>query len=164
MWKSSLLLGLLLPMAACVEYPTGGSARLHLDMVDQPSFRAQENPRPLPEGAVPTRDWEPPLTLDAAARLKNPVPATAGSVEQGRVLMGIYCTPCHGVSGRGDGTVAAKMVKPADLTSAKYAAATDGFFYGVIRAGSGLMPGYAESLAPGERWHVVNYLRTLQRK
>jgi mono/diheme cytochrome c family protein len=161
MWRYSLPAAALL-LTACTQYPSGGSLRLHTDMMEQPSYRAQENPRVLPPGAV-ARNWEAPLTPAVAAKLENAEPATAESLAQGKTLFNIYCTPCHGASGRGDGTVAAKITKPADLTSAKYAAATDGFLCQVIRTGSGLMPGYAESLFMLERWHVVNYLRSLEK-
>jgi len=149
---------------SCSQYPAGGPARLHNDMVDQPSFRAQEDPRLLPPGAIPARGWEMPLTLKAAQRdLRNPVPATASSLAYGGRLFDIYCAPCHGVSGRGDGPVAAKISRPADLTAQKYLEARDGLFYYAIRYGGVIMPPLAEALAPAERWQVVNYVRKLQR-
>ncbi|MGD0201827.1 MAG: cytochrome c [Bryobacteraceae bacterium] len=148
---------------SCSQYPAGGPARLHNDMVDQPSFRAQEDPRLLPPGAIPARGWEMPLTLKAAQRdLRNPVPATASSLAYGGRLFDIYCAPCHGVSGRGDGPVAAKIVKPADLTAPKYISARDGFFYYVMRYGSGLMPAAYESVSADERWFVIHHIRALQ--
>jgi mono/diheme cytochrome c family protein len=148
---------------SCQQYPTGGPVRLHNDMVDQPSFRPQRDPLTLPAGSIPTQGWEPALTLEQAQQIRNPVAPTRQSVEYGKKLFGIYCTPCHGASGRGDGLVGAKMVRPADITAAKYIAMKDGFFYYVIRNGSGLMPPYAESLSSSERWHVINYVRRLQR-
>lgn len=162
MWKCSLPAAALLLATACTQYPSGGSIRLHTDMAEQPGFRAQENPRALPPGAV-ARDWDAPLSPEAAAKLKNPEPAGEAAVAQGKTLFRVYCTPCHGASGKGDGTVASKITRPADLTSAKYAASSDGFLYQAIRAGSGLMPPQAESLSNRERWQVVHYLRSLQK-
>jgi mono/diheme cytochrome c family protein len=134
-------------------------------MVDQPSFRPQENPRGLPEGSIPVFGWEAPMSIqEAERRLSNPVAATAASLKRGERLYRIYCFPCHGLSALGDGPVAAKMMKAANLTEEKYVRAQDGFFYQVVRNGSGLMPPHAESLAPVERWHVVNYVRKLQRQ
>ncbi len=143
MWRCSAVVVLLALATSCVQYPTGGSVRLHVDMVDQPSFRAQENPRPLPEGAVP-------------------MPVKQWAAASGQQVMSIYCSPCHGESGKGDGTVAAKMAKPADLTSDKYAAVTDEYLFKAIREGSGLMPSYAEAISAGETHAVVSYIRTLQ--
>ena len=134
---------LLAVLAGCERYPSGGDIRIRTDMVDQPSFRPQEDPRPLPPGAIPLAGREMPA--------------------QGEALFRIYCTPCHGVSGRGDGPVAARIPKPADLTDPKYARQKDDFFYRVITTGGVIMPPQAESLAPAERRRVVQYLRRLER-
>ncbi len=132
-------------LASCAQYPSGGNVRLHLDMVDQPSYRAQTDPRGLPPGSVPA-------ARDFPARPHG-----------GADLFGIYCTPCHGASARGDGIVAAKMVKPADLTAQKYVEADDVLFLNALRNGSGLMPPYYEHLSLAERQAVINHIRRLQR-
>ena len=83
----------------------------------------------------------------------------------GERLFVVYCTPCHGASGKGDGLVATKFVPPADLTSADLQKArTDGYWQSYLSVGGAIMPSYAEALSPVERWHVVNYLRTLAQK
>ncbi len=102
------------------------------------------------------------MTRQEAELLTNPVPSTPATLQNAAYLFGIYCTPCHGASGRGDGIVAAKIVKPADLTAAKYVASKDGFFFDVMRAGSGLMPPQYENLSPAERWTIVYHIRRLQ--
>jgi len=158
MWRCSALAMLLL-LASCERYPSGGDVRIRDDMVDQPSFRPQKDPLPLAEGAVPTIGVEPPVTREAS----NPIAATPASIAQGQKLFTIYCQHCHGASGRGDGPVAAKISRPADLTARKYVDARDGLFYYTIRYGGVIMPPLAEALAPAERWHVVNYVRKLQR-
>jgi mono/diheme cytochrome c family protein len=84
------------------------------------------------------------------------------SVEKGRQLFTIYCTPCHGHSGDGKGLVGAKFsVPPADLTSDYVEGLSDGYIFGTITFGSlsTIMPVYANDLSPTERWHVVNYIR-----
>jgi mono/diheme cytochrome c family protein len=144
MWRCSLAAAAALLLLSCAQYPTGGSTRLHLDMVDQASFRPQENPRPLPEGSVPVRSSHAPAL-------------------EGKQLMLLYCTPCHGASAKGDGRIAAKMSKPADLTSPKYAAWKDEEFYQAVRRGSGLMPSYSESLSSGETRLVAKYIRSLRK-
>lgn len=163
MWRYSALL-LVLALAGCERYPAGGDVRLHNDMVNQPTFRPQEDPLPLADGAVPKTGIEPPMTREQAIRdLVNPVAATPASIAQGRAFFEIYCQHCHGASGRGDGPVAAKISKPADLTAQKYVDARDGLFYYTIRYGGVIMPSLAEALAPRERWYVVDYVRKLQR-
>jgi mono/diheme cytochrome c family protein len=36
--------------------------------------------------------------------------------------------------------------------------------YSMLTTGHGPMPGYAEALSAEERWHTINYLRSLQEK
>ena len=158
MWRYSAL-ALVFLLASCERYPSGGDVRLHNDMVDQPSYRPQRDPLPLAEGAIPTIGVEPPVTRESS----NPIPATAASVALGQRLFTINCQHCHGASGRGDGPVAAKISRPADLTARKYVEARDGLFYYAIQHGGVIMPPLAEALAPNERWNVVNYIRKLQR-
>jgi mono/diheme cytochrome c family protein len=102
---------------------------------------------------------------EAASLRKNPVPATPESIKKGGDLYVVYCTPCHGASGTGNGLVAAKFVTPADLTNpALQKARTDGYWQSYLSVGGAVMPSYGESLSAEERWHVINYLRTLAAK
>jgi mono/diheme cytochrome c family protein len=94
--------------------------------------------------------------------LVNPVAVTTANIAQGRKLYATFCFHCHGAKGRGDGPVAAKISKPADLASQKYIESRDGLFYYTIRHGTPIMPALAEAIAPRERWQIVNYVRTLQ--
>jgi len=106
--------------------------------------------------------YYPKEAREAAAARKNPVAATPESVKKGHDLFAIYCTPCHGASGKGGGLVAAKFVPPPDLTSADLQKVrTDGYWQSYLSAGGAVMPSYGEALSPEERWDVVNYLRTL---
>jgi mono/diheme cytochrome c family protein len=102
---------------------------------------------------------------EAAALRKNPVPATPESIRRGGNLYVVYCTPCHGPSGKGNGLVATKFVPAADLTNPELQKArTDGFWQSYLSVGGAVMPAYGESLSAEERWDVVNYLRTLAAK
>jgi mono/diheme cytochrome c family protein len=122
----------------------------------------------MPTGSLPRNGGQAyysPADRDAAAARPNPVPATADSVNKGAALFAIYCTPCHGASGKGDGLVAAKFVPAADLTNGDLQKVrTDGFWQSYLSVGGAVMPSYGEALSPEERWDVVNYLRTLARK
>ena len=102
---------------------------------------------------------------EAASLRKNPVPAAPESIKKGGDLYVVYCTPCHGRSGKGDGLVAAKFVVPADLTNPDLQKArTDGYWQSYLSVGGAVMPSYGESLSAEERWHVINYVRTLAAK
>jgi mono/diheme cytochrome c family protein len=122
----------------------------------------------MPPGSVERSGGElyyPKEAREAAATRKNPVSATPESLRRGAELFAIHCTPCHGSDGKGDGLVAAKFVPPPDLTSRDlHQARTDGYWQSYLSVGGAVMPAYGEALSPGERWDVVNYLRTLAQK
>ena len=137
------------------------------DMTETPRIVAGERVFTMPPGVVP-RGGEltiPKESRDVAARLPNPVRPTPESIAAGRQDFAAFCTPCHGVGGKGDGPVAAKFIPPPDLTNAGLQKArTDGYWYSYIGVGGAVMPAYGEALSPRERWDVVNYVRTLAAK
>jgi mono/diheme cytochrome c family protein len=133
------------------------------DMTDSIAIKPQSRPLPFPKRSVPVPETATVHVADkeAAGNLANPIPPTADSVAQGKQLFTIYCTPCHGVSGTGDGLVGEKLVmRPFDLTSPSVQQITDGLIFGYITFGGAVMPVYGNDLSPTERWHVVNYVRT----
>jgi len=132
------------------------------DMTDSIAIKPQKQPMPFPARSVPIPETATVHVADrdAAAKLPNPVPATAESVHKGGQLFGIYCTPCHGVSGTGDGLVGEKLVlRPFDLTSPSVQSIPDGLIFGYMTFGGSVMPIYGNDLSPTERWNVVNYVR-----
>jgi mono/diheme cytochrome c family protein len=130
------------------------------DMITSPAARALSAP---PAGAL-TIDAETPLSRDdAGERLHNPLPASPATLARGKQLYEIYCLLCHGATGDADGKVGAKFGMPIpSLRDPAVVERKDGFLYGTIREGGFIMPKYAESLTPEERWAVVRYVRSLQ--
>jgi len=122
----------------------------------------------MPPGSVAREGSELYYAKDAreaAAARKNPLPATPESVKMGGGLYAVYCTPCHGASGKGDGLVTPKFVPPPDLSNPDLQKGrTDGYWQSYLSAGGAVMPSYGEVLSPHERWAVVNYLRTLAKQ
>lgn len=141
----------------------------------QPSYGSQEKPLPVPPQSVPV---EGPAYVPDSGAPTNPVPADETSIARGAELFNINCTQCHGVDGKGNGTIAAFLVKkkPADLTSGLIQSKSDGTLFLSISNGifnpnntlfpdvefSGQMPPMNENLTVRERWDVVNYIRTLK--
>jgi len=110
--------------------------------------------------------WEIPANADET---KNPVTASAESIAKGKEL---YlertkgnCIFCHGETGSGNEANLAKLRrKPADLTNKeRMTAMTDGeLFWKISKGITGIMPaGEKRMPTEEERWHVVNYVRTL---
>ena len=118
-----------------------------------------------PAGAVGTAregPAEPPMPRAQAARLlQNPEPATPASVERGKNAYSTYCAVCHGSGGHGDGPSAKKLILPLPNLPATLGTRSDGYLYATIRNGGVLMPPQGYRIPPGERWDLVNYLRSI---
>lgn len=96
--------------------------------------------------------------------IKNPVPATAASLSRGKEIYTAQCASCHGDSGRGDGAASlASGNKPIDFTKSYMVNIADGELFWIIRDGWYGMPPFKNKLSEEDRWHVVNYLRTLHK-
>ena len=153
---------LALLLALTVLFPAPSHAwLLWTEMVHQISIKPQAAPIPFPKRSVPvpgTATLNVP-DRDAAEKLSNPVPPTVDFVAKGKQLFTIYCTPCHGTSGTGNGLVGEKLsARPFDLTSDVVQTLPDGVIFGFLTFGGQVMPKFANDLSPVERWHVINYL------
>ncbi len=138
--------------------------------------------RPLVPGTV-AREMEPDLPvatgLESArpARYVEEVPQQVvrrlggpqKMLERGQDRYAIYCAPCHGLSGAGDGLVAeratkvgAPVLKPPSFHQDRMRALPDGHVYAVITNGVRNMPPYRHSVPLDDRWAIVAYVRALQ--
>jgi mono/diheme cytochrome c family protein len=130
----------------------------------QPSYRQMENPLPPPERSIPI---EGAVYIPNSQVLpENPMKADDASLARGKELFAINCQMCHGVTGEGNGPIAAFLTKfkPANLTSPLIKAFPDGQIFMTITNGvPDRMPPLNENLTVSERWDVVNYVRTLSK-
>jgi mono/diheme cytochrome c family protein len=136
--------------------------------------------RPVPPGAVPhgrTADADPDFLRadDAFYAGKNAdgsfrpgLPAglemTRELIVRGQGRYQVYCAPCHGALGDGNGiTKAYGMVATPTYHDDRLRAMPDGEIFNTITHGKNTMFAYADKLTPAERWSVVAYVRVLQR-
>lgn len=185
-----LAMVLTLPMAGCRALDDAMVAVFGRSMRDQNSFDAYENPLGAPKGSVPFAagnfppapgavsvgqpvgppETPPPfsqtdLINQAAAVVNrpNPVPPTEASLARGEELYLRFCAPCHGPDGSGaSGYIVPAGYPPFPLVTDRVRQFTDGYIYGMIRVGRGLMPSYGHRISEFDRWNVVNYVRLLQ--
>ncbi len=82
---------------------------------------------------------------------------------RGRERFDIYCSPCHGRTGQGDGMVVRRGYRrPPTFHQDRLRDAPVGHFFDVITAGFGAMPDYAAQVRPEDRWAIIAYVRALQ--
>ena len=93
------------------------------------------------------------------------------TMKRGQERFGIYCTPCHGEGGEGNGMVAKRAeelqqgtwVPPTNLTQDHLRQMAVGELFNTISNGVSNMPAYGPQIATADRWAIVMYLRALQR-
>jgi hypothetical protein len=125
--------------------------------------------RPLVEGTVARGQLDADDELytgkvGTAFTTTFPMPVTKAVVERGQSRFRIYCTPCHGQLGRGDGMVVRRGYRrPSSFHVDRLREQPPGYFYDVITNGFGAMPDYkAQVPAVEDRWAIVAYVRALQ--
>ena len=92
-----------------------------------------------------------------------PIPISRGDIERGRTRFNIYCTPCHGHLGDGNGMVVLRGYRQAaSYYTDKLMKAPVGHFFDVVTNGFGAMPSYASRIEPDDRWRIIAYIRALQ--
>lgn len=121
--------------------------------------RARQAQQPAPE-----ETQAPKRTLEEAAQDKNPIPADAKSIEQGKTVYQQYCFTCHGENGRG-GPAAEFFQKPVpDLTNPYTQKNSDGALFWKITGGRVPMPAFGDFLTKEDVWNAINYIRTFSKQ
>ena len=100
-----------------------------------------------------------------------PVPVTATLLHRGQERYQIYCAPCHGLAGYGDGIVAVRAerlaegtwVQPSSMHAGLVLARPVGHLFNTITNGIRTMPSYGSQIPVADRWAIVAYVRALQR-
>jgi mono/diheme cytochrome c family protein len=165
---------------------TGGCERRMHNMYEQPRLdRDEHSPlfadgratRPPPPGSVvhamgtlaatsSGRHGDGRLAAIEAADRQTalPSPVDPRLLVRGQAQFQVFCMPCHGAAGDGDGLVVQRgFPAPPSLHMQRLRQAPDRYFYDVITHGHGIMYSYADRIDSPDRWAVVAYLRALQR-
>jgi mono/diheme cytochrome c family protein len=147
------------------------------DMHDQPKyiplressfFGDDRSARPLVPGTVARGQLHEDGLLytgkaNGADATVFPFPADAAVVARGRERFDVFCSPCHGRTGQGDGMVVRRgFRRPPNFHQDRLRSAPVGHIFDVITNGFGAMPDYAAQIRAEDRWAIVAYLRALQ--
>jgi mono/diheme cytochrome c family protein len=172
--KESVLQAAWLLMIALVVVAGVGCRQ---DMHDQPKYRPLRestffadglSARPVVAGTVP-RGYLHDDELLNRGRVEGqiaevfPFAIDAAVMARGRERFDIFCSPCHGATGTGDGMVVRRgFRRPPPLADERLRKAPPGHFFDVMTNGFGAMPDYAAQIRPADRWAVTAYIRALQ--
>ena len=154
--------------SACLWFIAG----CRQDMADQPKntplspssfFADGRSERPLLDNTVPRGS----LADDALFIPKDsndfPLPLTMELLDRGQERFKIFCSPCHGLQGDGNGMVVMRgMQRPPTYHQQRLRDLPNGHFFDVITNGFGAMQGYSAQIPPRDRWAIVAYIRALQ--
>jgi len=159
-------------VGAFIFAASGCDEMLRQDMANQPKnrplsasdfFADGRSERPLIENTVARGS----LANDELVVPKDsnafPLPVDMRLLERGEDRYKIFCTPCHGLQGDGNGMASVRGMKhPPSYHDDRLRKEPNGYFYDVITNGFGAMLGYSAQISPKDRWAIVAYLRALQ--
>jgi hypothetical protein len=158
--------------AAAGLFLLSGCEYLRQDMADQPKNKALSpsdffadgrSERPLIENTVARGS----LANDEFALPKDsnnfPLPVTLETLQRGEERYKIFCAPCHGLQGDGNGMIASRGMKhPPSYHIDRLRNSPTGYYYDVITNGFGVMYSYNAQVPPRDRWAIIAYIRALQ--
>lgn len=176
-------------LAALARVSTNETPRLHIvpDMDFQQKFKAQRANRFFEDGRAMRLDVAGTVAQGElrdddhfyigrvggafAKTFPEQVDVTLETMDRGREQFGIYCTPCHGVDGMGQGMVHERArslmqgtwAPPTNLHQENLLYKPVGELFEGITRGIRNMPPYGRQIDTADRWAIVLYLRGLQR-
>ena len=157
--------------ATCLVFGAGCDY-LKQDMANQPknrplspspSFEDGRSERPLVENTVARGSLANDELFVPKDSNNFPLPVNLELLERGEERYKIFCSPCHGLQGDGNGMVALRgMKQPPSYHLDRLRQAPNGYFYDNITNGFGQMLVYSAQIPPRDRWAIVAYIRALQ--
>ena len=131
-------------------------------------FLDDRSARPLVPGTVARGQLREDALLytgkvNGAIATVFPYRIDTAALARGRERFDIYCAPCHGRTGSGDGMVVRRGYRhPPSLHDDRLRSAPVGHFFDVMTNGFGAMPDYAAQVPAEDRWAIIAYMRALQ--
>jgi mono/diheme cytochrome c family protein len=158
--------------ACCALAISGCDYSLRQDMANQPYnrplspsdfFTDGRSERPLLENTVAHGAVGNDVYNVAKDYAGYPLPVNEKLLQRGQERYKIFCSPCHGLQGDGNGMAAVRGMKhPPSYHIDRLRQAPNGYFYDVVSNGFGVMYSYSERIPPSDRWAIIAYVRALQ--
>ena len=129
---------------------------------DGQSYR-QQIPETVARGQLRLNSHYYEGKVDGELSYDLPVPVTKELLNRGKERYGIYCTPCHGHTGQGNGIIVKRGLKaPSSFHEQRLREMPIAYYFDVITNGYGVMYSYASRVPTADRWAISAYIRTLQ--
>lgn len=158
--------------AAALAMSLAACNPIRQDMANQPKnrplspsdfFADGRSERPLVENTVAHGSIANDELVISKESNAFPLKLDAQLLERGQQRYGIFCSPCHGLQGDGNGMAATRGMKhPPSYHQDRLRNSPNGYFFDVITNGFGGMLGYSAQIPPADRWAIVAYIRALQ--
>jgi mono/diheme cytochrome c family protein len=145
------------------------------DMADQPKVKPLRPSALFADGASARHPPAHTVAIDAplvpepsswkepSTATQFPFPITRADLLRGQEQFTVYCTPCHGMLGDGDGMIPQRgFARPPSFHTERLRGAPPTYFYNVMTLGIGAMFPYADRVQPDDRWRIAAYIRALQ--
>jgi mono/diheme cytochrome c family protein len=152
--------------ALTLAFATLALAGCDLTMTKQPKYGPQVAASLFADGTSAQAPPEGTVSQGAVADAQAsaaPPPVSLALLQRGQERHGIFCKPCHGVSGEGDGVIVARgFPRPPSYQDDRVRTASPQHLFQVITNGYGVMYPYAERVPPADRWAIIAYIRALE--
>jgi mono/diheme cytochrome c family protein len=101
--------------------------------------------------------------IDGKLATTFPMPVTAEVMARGQERFNVFCSPCHGRTGSGNGMVVQRGFRaPPSYHEDRLRNAPVGYFFDVMTNGFGAMQDYSAQVPVADRWAIAAYIRALQ--
>ena len=92
-----------------------------------------------------------------------PMPVTRQVLDRGQERFNVYCSPCHGRTGEGNGMIVQRGFRqPPSYHDERLRNAPVGYFFDVMTNGFVAMQDYSAQVTVPDRWAIAAYIRVLQ--
>jgi mono/diheme cytochrome c family protein len=164
-------IGLAMSLVTCLIF-LAGCDHLHQDMGSQPKnkplspsdfFADGRSERPLLDNTVAHNSIADDDLFVPKDSNKFPVAVDLALLQRGEERYKIFCSPCHGLQGDGNGMVAMRGMKhPPSYHQLRLRQVPNGYLFDVVTNGFGQMLGYSAQISRRDTWAIIAYIRALQ--
>jgi mono/diheme cytochrome c family protein len=138
------------PLEASAFFASGGASRVLV-------------PNTVPRGYLREDELLNTGKVNGEFATTFPMPVTADVMARGQERFNVFCSPCHGRTGAGNGMIVQRgFRRPPSFGEQRLRDAPGGYFYDVIANGFGAMQDYSAQVPVADRWAIVAYIRALQ--